>query len=280
MSVEMKDKPVTGRGEARCPDAPTTQQIIAEDKVGAPGWVRSESYAFSATRTFRRTAISTPAFARDEFTSSGPAPGSSPAARSTFPKSATTMSTTSARYPSSSPASPQNDIRAYYNACLHRGTKLRASGTEGNASEFKCSFHGWSWNIDGTNKDGCLPMGFPACGRPKLYAAGGAGRTAGRLRVRSTWTRMRHAGEYLGREALAHIEAWKLEDRYIALHVSKRIPATGSSTIEAFLEAYHVIVTHPQVAAVQRRRQFAIRCLWRTRRTASSRTLGVLSPHL
>src|SRR3546814_8192242 len=46
-----------------------------------------------------------------------------------------------------------DDIRAYYNACLHRGTKLRASGTEGNTEEFKCTFHGWTWNLDGSHKE-------------------------------------------------------------------------------------------------------------------------------
>jgi hypothetical protein len=60
------------------------------------------------------------------------------------------------------------DIRAYYNACLHRGTKLRASGSEGCASEFQCSFHGWSWNIDGTNKNVVCEWDFPHVDRKKL----------------------------------------------------------------------------------------------------------------
>ena len=54
--------------------------------------------------------------------------------------------------------------------------------------------------------------------------------------------------EYLGPAAKAHIDAWKLEDRYIYLHVAKRLPCNLKLAIEAFLEAYHVIETHPQVA--------------------------------
>ena len=46
MSVEMKDPVELHKGDARCPGAPSTQEIIADDKVGAPGWVRSESYSF------------------------------------------------------------------------------------------------------------------------------------------------------------------------------------------------------------------------------------------
>ncbi len=53
--------------------------------------------------------------------------------------------------------------------------------------------------------------------------------------------------EYLGPVALAHLKAWKLEDRYIYLHVQKSYPANWKLTMEAFMEAYHVGDTHPQV---------------------------------
>src|SRR3546814_14854247 len=54
-----------------------------------------------------------------------------------------------------------DDIRAYYNACLHRGTKLRASGTEGNTEEFKSTFHGWTWNLDGSHTETLYSWEFP-----------------------------------------------------------------------------------------------------------------------
>src|SRR3546814_15462439 len=53
-----------------------------------------------------------------------------------------------------------DDIRAYYNACLHRGTKLRASGTEGNTEEFKCTFHGWTWNLVCSHKETLFDWDF------------------------------------------------------------------------------------------------------------------------
>ena len=40
-------------------------------------------------------------------------------------------------------------VRAYYNACRHRGTKLvEGSGSRRN---FTCPFHGWCWNLNGEN---------------------------------------------------------------------------------------------------------------------------------
>ena len=141
-----------------------------------------------------------------------------------------------------------NDIRAYYNACLHRGTKLRASGTYGGASEFKCSFHGWSWNVDGTNKEVLCPWDFPHVDRSKLSLPEARVETLGGF----VWINMDPEApsleDYLGKEALAHIKAWKLEDRYISSHVVKSYAANWKLVIEAFMEAYHVPQTHPQVS--------------------------------
>ena len=41
------------------------------------------------------------------------------------------------------------NVRAYHNACRHRGVKL----VEGNGTRrtFVCPFHGWCWGIDGRN---------------------------------------------------------------------------------------------------------------------------------
>ncbi|MEQ8771490.1 MAG: Rieske 2Fe-2S domain-containing protein, partial [Erythrobacter sp.] len=41
-------------------------------------------------------------------------------------------------------------IKAFFNACLHRGRALR--DCDGTAEEFRCPFHGFTWNIDGTCK--------------------------------------------------------------------------------------------------------------------------------
>ncbi len=38
-------------------------------------------------------------------------------------------------------------IKAYINACLHRGTMLRVDA--GNAPRITCPFHGWSWTLEG-----------------------------------------------------------------------------------------------------------------------------------
>src|SRR5206468_4105093 len=41
-----------------------------------------------------------------------------------------------------------DQIRAFHNSCLHRGTQLRTK--PGRVTALRCPFHGFTWNIDGT----------------------------------------------------------------------------------------------------------------------------------
>jgi hypothetical protein len=47
----------------------------------------------------------------------------------------------------------------------------------------------------------------------------------------------------------AHFAKWPLEDRYKAVHVAKIFPANWKVVQEAFMEAFHVVATHPQLLA-------------------------------
>ena len=69
----------------------------------------------------------------------------------------------------------EEDIRAFHNSCLHRGTTLVEG--EGNTNVLRCPFHGFSWNLDGSfrgmpadwdfpqidREDFCLPEAQVAC---------------------------------------------------------------------------------------------------------------------
>jgi hypothetical protein len=78
---------------------------------------------------------------------------------------------------------------------------------------------------------------------------------------------------------MAHINEWGLENRYIYCHVVKKIPANWKLNMEAFMEAYHVIHTHPQVAVTNAdaNSQYDVYGEHVNRFISS---LGVLSPHL
>ena len=43
----------------------------------------------------------------------------------------------------------KNEVKAYLNACIHRGAALVEEGT-GNKKRFSCPYHGWTYNEDGS----------------------------------------------------------------------------------------------------------------------------------
>src|SRR5581483_3994024 len=52
-------------------------------------------------------------------------------------------------------------IRAYHNACRHRGTELGKGTGSFAGGQIVCPFHGWRWNLDGTNSFVYGAAGFP-----------------------------------------------------------------------------------------------------------------------
>jgi phenylpropionate dioxygenase-like ring-hydroxylating dioxygenase large terminal subunit len=250
MSAETQQRKsaATPPGEARCPGAPSTQQIIAADKVAAPGWVRSESYHFMGDEDISKDRYISAEYAQQEFKNLWTRTWQFACREEHIPNVGDYHVYDIGQYSFIVTRVSETEIRAYYNACLHRGTKLRASGTEGSTDEFKCSFHGWSWNLDGSHKETVCHWDFPHVD-PQRYSLP-------QVRVERMWgfvfinmdANAPSFAEYVGAEAKSHFDAWGLEDRYIYLHVTKHLPCNWKLGIDAFLEAYHVIETHPQVA--------------------------------
>ena len=52
-------------------------------------------------------------------------------------------------------------IRVIHNQCAHRGS-LVVANDKGNAAEFQCCYHGWTYHLDGRLKAVPLQHGYPA----------------------------------------------------------------------------------------------------------------------
>ena len=138
-------------------------------------------------------------------------------------------------------------VKAYYNACLHRGTQLCEG--RGNAVAFRCTFHGWTFGLDGTLTTVPSQWDFPGFDRTcnslpecKVGSWGGF-----------IFINMDPDCETLDaflKNIPDHFRAWPLERQHKAVHVQKVIRANWKVTEEAFLESYHVIATHPQLLPV------------------------------
>lgn len=265
-------------GSARCP-AISTQEIIAGDAVPAPEWVRSESYRFLGDEDIPADRYTKAAFAEAEYERMWPRTWQFACREEHIPDPGDYYVYDVGAYSLIVTRVGENDIRAYFNSCLHRGTKLRHSGTEGFASEFKCPFHAWSWNIDGSCKSVPCNWDFPHVQKEDLPLPQAQVATLGGFVFVNMDPDAPSLADYIGPEALAHIQEWKLEDRYVFCHVKKRIPANWKLNQEAFHEAYHVLATHPQVSPSNGdiNSQYDV---YGEHVNRFISTLGVVSPHL
>lgn len=135
------------------------------------------------------------------------------------------------------------EIKAFLNVCLHRGRKLETR--DGCKQAFRCQFHGWEWNVDGSFRHNPWAWDFPDLD-PKTLAlhAVKTGLWGGFVFV-SFDKDARPLDDVLA-PIPDHFGAYNFEDRYIAVHVAKRYPANWKATAEAFMESHHSIATHPQ----------------------------------
>ncbi len=136
------------------------------------------------------------------------------------------------------------EIRAFANACLHRGRLLRER--DGRADEFRCPFHGWTWSLDGSLRRVPCRWDFPHVEREAYHLPEAKVGTWGGFVFVNPDPGAEPLERYLG-ELPRHFERWPLEDRYKEAHVAKRLPCNWKVAQEAFMEAYHVVATHPQL---------------------------------
>jgi len=121
-------------GDARCPGEPSTQEIIARDKVPAPDWVRSESYRFLGDEDVSIDRYIDPAYAQKEYDNLWTRTWQFACREEHIPEVGDYCVYDIGRHSFIVTRLAEGAIRAYYNACLHRGTMLRAPGSDGCAS--------------------------------------------------------------------------------------------------------------------------------------------------
>lgn len=56
---------------------------------------------------------------------------------------------------------PEGEVRAFYNICRHRGSRLVAKDQGECPGALICPFHGWVYNLDGTLRGAARPDSYP-----------------------------------------------------------------------------------------------------------------------
>jgi phenylpropionate dioxygenase-like ring-hydroxylating dioxygenase large terminal subunit len=138
----------------------------------------------------------------------------------------------------------ETEIKAFPNACMHRGRSLCDNHRKG-LKVLRCPFHGWSWNLDGTLKEIPCHWDFPTVTEeeyslPQMRV----GQWGGWIFINPD-PDCEPLEDFLG-DIDRHFQL-PFSRRYKAAHLIKRLPCNWKVAQEAFMESYHVVGTHPEL---------------------------------
>ena len=145
-------------------------------------------------------------------------------------------------------ARTKDGVKAYHNACRHRGVQLAKGHGSCEIQGFSCPFHGWRWNIDGKNtfvygrhlfsekQLDQADLDLPTC---RVEFWGGCAF----INWDDDAPSLRDSiGPLADRLDQYSIDKLRAEWCYGTV-----LPANWKVAMEAFMEGYHVMRTHPQL---------------------------------
>ena len=138
----------------------------------------------------------------------------------------------------------EDEIKAFPNACLHRGRALCDNHRQG-LKVLRCPFHGWSWELNGALKEIPCQWDFPSTSaETHSLPAVKVGEWGGFVFINPD-PDCEPLADFLG-DIGRHFQI-PFESRFKAAHLVKRLPCNWKVAQEAFMESYHVIATHPEL---------------------------------
>jgi phenylpropionate dioxygenase-like ring-hydroxylating dioxygenase large terminal subunit len=138
-------------------------------------------------------------------------------------------------------------VRAFDNVCRHRGVRF-AQGRGSKPGGFVCPFHGWCYGTDGHNARVTQAGAFSE----HNLEPSELNLTAVRCEVWGgcAWINLDDEAPPLRQciEPFATVlDAWKMESLRAEWWYSARLPVNWKLGVEAFVEQYHVLQSHPQL---------------------------------
>ena len=173
----------------------------------------------------------------------------------------------------------RDGVKAFHNHCRHRGVPI--AGGKGNehgncrTSGFICPFHGWRWNMDGqcTFVYGRHMFNEALLGKGDLALRPCRIETWGGCAFINFDDAAPSFRESMG-AVLPALEARKMDNLRAEWWFATVLPANWKIAMEAFMEGYHVMKTHPQL-------QHAVPMLYNTRYGNDTDGQGpAINPHI
>mgnify|MGYP000087103112 CR=1 FL=1 len=267
--------PQIGGGAARCPGT-SWEDLMAADTMSPPAILTEESYSYLGSEPLDAARYTSEEFAKLEREKMWPYVWQFAAREEDLPEPGDFVVYENAGRSWLVSRQDDGSVRAFHNVCLHRGRKLRTE--DGSADSFVCPFHGFAWNKDGAYEGNPCPWDFPHL-KPAEMALPEAevGQWGGYIFLRE------EAGGPSLEEFLAplpeHFKRWRHEECTTVIWVAKEVPANWKVTAEAFMEAWHTPVTHPQILPFTGDANSAY-WFWGDNVNVNLVPFGVLSPHI
>jgi len=169
-----------------------------------------------------------------------------------------------------------DEVRAFYNVCLHRGRKLVT--LNGCKHEFRCPYHGLAWNRDGSFKENPIAWDFPQWVDQDMRLPEARVERWGGFVFVNFDKHAKPLADYIG-PMMRDFERYDMANRYRFAWVQKKVRANWKVTAEAFMEAHHVLATHPQImpTIADANSQYDLLNDWVSRQCSA---VGVPSPFL
>lgn len=141
-------------------------------------------------------------------------------------------------------ANTKSGVKAYRNACLHRGRKLITGHCR--KSEFECPFHAITWSLDGEVIRNPIAWDMPQWDdensrlpQAKVAEWGGF--------IFINMDEKAPDFESVAQPMIADLEPYDWDNRYRAFWYEKHVRANWKTLAEPFMESHHSQTTHPQL---------------------------------
>ncbi|MEP6869855.1 MAG: aromatic ring-hydroxylating dioxygenase subunit alpha, partial [Novosphingobium sp.] len=270
-----RDPALAAGGMARSPGI-AWGELMALDSRPAPDCLTQESYTYLGSEPLDASRYTSEDFARLERERMWPHVWQFAAREEDLPEPGDYVVYENAGRSYLIARQDDGSLRAFHNVCLHRGRKLRTE--DGSADSFVCPFHGFAWNKDGAYKGNPCEWDFPAlASKDMTLPEAEIGQWGGYIFIREE-----QGGPSL-EEFLAplpeHFTRWKHEECTTVVWVAKEVPANWKVTAEAFMEAWHTLVTHPQILPFTGDSNSAY-WYWGDNVNVNLVPFGILSPHI
>lgn len=238
-----RDPTIEAAGKARCPGM-TWTDILAMDSRPVPEFMREETYEYRGSDPIAASRYTSVEFQQQEYEKLWPNVWQFAARDEDMPEQGDYVVYENAGRSYLVVRQEDGSVHAMHNVCLHRGRKLRTEN--GTADRFQCPFHGFTWNKDGSLNEIPCAWDFTHLNRDKMnLPQAEVARWQGYIFVREN-PGGPSIEEYLS-PLPEYFDRWRHDQCTTAIWVAKVVPANWKATMEAFMEAWHTIVTHPQL---------------------------------